>query len=141
MNLFYKFILIFCIFNSVVPSASAILLLKPDTLIANIQAIDGSTPMVAPAKEELDNKKNQTIAFGLALVLGWIGIHDFYCEKMTLAAIKFVLGAMGLFFFFLIPPIGITLLLVAVAWALYDAYHIYNGEYEPEDGWDVRMKK
>jgi TM2 domain-containing membrane protein YozV len=140
MNVFYKFIFFYCIFNSFIPSASAILLIRPDTLIANIQVVDAALPMVKAADVDSENKKNQTVAFVLALILGWIGIHDFYSEKMTLAAIKFGIGVLGLFFFFFIPPLGITLLLIAIAWAMYDAYRIYNGDYEPEDGWDVKMK-
>jgi TM2 domain-containing membrane protein YozV len=122
------------------PSASAILLIKPDTIIANIQVVDASLPMIHSNDDGFGGKKNQTIAFVLALILGWIGVHDFYAEKMTNCAIKFVLGLLGLFFFFFIPPLGIAFLIIAIAWALYDAYRIYNGDYEPEDGWDVKMK-
>jgi TM2 domain-containing membrane protein YozV len=140
MKVFYKFIFFYCIVNSFIPSASAILLLKPDTTIANLQTIDATLPIIKNADKDSDNKKNQTVAFILALVFGWIGVHDFYSEKMTLAAIKFAIGVFGMFFFFFIPPIGITLLIVAIAWAMYDAYRIYNGNYEPEEGWDVKMK-
>jgi TM2 domain-containing membrane protein YozV len=141
MKNLYTFLFINLFIFCLPTHASAILLLKADTSIVQLQNESIISKQSAKTDEGFLGKKNQTLAFILALLFGWVGFHDFYAEKNNLAAIKFAMGTLGLFLIFFIPPLGILLLIATIVWAMYDAYRIYNGDYLPEEGdWDIKMK-
>ena len=88
---------------------------------------------------EITSIKSPTLTWVLALILGWIGAHDFYTGNHKIGALKVVLFfALAFMIDTALDPVAQVLVWVLVLWMFLDVGRVFFGQYTDGDGFPVK---